>query len=124
MGDLFIKDYVKAFSSGNYAEVCLYNEDKKVYGIGEKMNEINEYAYMNGYNWEAFLNCYLAKKEPALLEGLKTDPEAGMYTAYYGLTPENEQKAKKFAEIISSLIENEEELFQFLRDNGDEIEWD
>lgn len=124
MGDLFIKDYVKAFSSDNYADVCLYNEDKKVYGIGEKMNEINEYAYMNGYNWEAFFKCYLAKKEPALLEGMKTDPEAGMYAAYYDLTPENEQKAKKFAEIIFSLIENEEELFQFLRDNGDEIEWD
>ena len=57
-------DYVKVFSSDDYAEACLYVSGQKVLGIGEKMNEINEYAYMNGYNWEAFLNCYFAKKEP------------------------------------------------------------
>lgn len=119
-----MKDYVKVFNSDDYAEVCLYNSDQKVLEIGEKMNEINEYAYMNGYNWEAFLNCYLAKKEPALLEGMRTDPEADMYVAYYDFTSENEQKAKRVCEIIVSLIENEEELYQFLRDNGDEIEWD
>lgn len=119
-----MKDYVKVFSTEDYSEVCLYNDDPKIIGTGEKMNEINEDAYMNGYNWEAFLNCYLAKKEPALLEGMKTDPEAGMYVAYYDFSPENEQKAKRLGEIIVSLIENEEELFQFLRDNGDEIEWD
>lgn len=116
--------YVKVFNTDSSVDICLYNENKKVYEIGEKMNEIDEWAYMNGYNWEAFLNCYLAKKEPGLLEGLKTDPEAGMYVAYYDLSPENEQKAKRFAEIITSLIENEENLYQFLRDNGDEIEWD
>ena len=55
---------------------------------------------------------------------MKTDPEADMYVAYYDLTPENKKKSEKFAEIITSLIENEEELYQFLRDNGDEIEWD
>ncbi len=71
-------DYVKVFSSDDYAEACLYVSNQKVLGIGDKMNEIDEYAYMNGYNWEAFLNCYFAKKEPALLEGMKTDPEAEM----------------------------------------------
>ena len=55
---------------------------------------------------------------------MKTDPEAEMYVAYYNFTPENEQKAKRIGELIVSLIENEEELYQFLRDNGDEIEWD
>ena len=121
-----MKDYdsVKVFSSDDYAEACLYVSNQKVLGIGDKMNEIDEYAYMNGYNWEAFLNCYFAKKEPALLEGMKTDPEAEMYVAYYDFTPENEQKAKRVGDIIVSLIENEEELYQFLRDNGDEIEWD
>lgn len=122
--EIFMKDYVNVFSSDEYAEACLYVSDQKVWEVCEKMNEINEYAYMNGYNWEAFLNCYLAKKEPGLLEGMKTDPEAEMYVAYYDFTPKNEQKAKRVGEIIVSLIENEEELYQFLRDNGDEIEWD
>ena len=119
-----MKDYLKVFSSDDYAEACLYVSGQKVLGIGEKMNEINEYAYMNGYNWEAFFNCYLEINAPDLLEGMKTDPEADMYVAYYDLTPENKKKSEKFAEIITSLIENEEELYQFLRDNGDEIEWD
>lgn len=116
--------YVKAFETDDSFDVCFYIDEKKIMEIGEKMNEIDEYAYMNGYNWEAFLNCYLEVNAPDLLEGMKTDPEAGMYVAYYDLTPENEKKAKEFAEIITSLVENEEELYQFLRDNGDKIEWD
>ena len=99
-----MKDYLKVFSSDDYAEACLYVSNQKVFEIGEKMNEINEYAYMNGYNCEAFLNCYFAKKEPALLEGMKTDPEDEKYVAYKKFTPENEQKAKRIVEIIVSLI--------------------
>jgi len=40
------------------------------------------------------------------------------------LTEENEKKAERFAEIIVSLIENEDELYRIVRENGDEIEWD
>ena len=39
-------------------------------------------------------------------------------------TAENEQKAKRFADMIISLIENEEEIYKILRERGDEIEWD
>lgn len=99
-------------------------EDEKILAIGEKMNEINEEAYMNGYNWEAFFNYYLEKNAPELLDGMDTDSEAGMYCAYYDLTPENESKAQKFAEIITSLIKNEKELYRVVRDEGDSIEWD
>lgn len=117
-------DYVKSFTTDKYAEVCLYIEDEIMLAIGEKMNEIDENAYMNGYNWEAFFNCYLAKKAPELLEGMQTDPEAGMYVAYYELSEENTVKAERFAELIGSLVENEEELYSFLRENGGDIEWD
>lgn len=99
-------------------------EDEKVMAIGEKMNEINEEAYMNGYNWEAFLNYYLEKNAPELLDGMDTDPEAGMYCAYYELSSENEIKVQKFADIIKSLIENEDELYRIIREDGDLIEWD
>jgi len=116
--------YVKTFKTDNAIDVCFYIDTQKIIEIGVKMNEINEYAYMNGYNWEAFLNYYLKTNAPDLLEGMNTDPEADMYVAYYDITPGNEKKAEKFAEIINSLIENEEELYQFLRTNGDEIEWD
>ncbi|MDR0295502.1 MAG: immunity 51 family protein [Prevotellaceae bacterium] len=104
--------------------VCFSIEDDKPFSIGEKMNEINEEAYMNGYNWEAFFNYYLEKYAPDVLVGMDTDPEAGMYAAYYDLTAENEVRAEKFVEIINNLVENEEELYRIVRDEGDNIAWD
>lgn len=98
--------------------------DGKVLKIGEKMNEINDDAYMNGYNWEAFFNYYLPKYAPDIMAGMNTDSESGTYVVYYDLTSENEKKANKFAEIINKLIENEEELCRIVREDGDEIEWD
>lgn len=117
-------DYVKSFTTDDYAEVCFYIEHDNILAIGGKMNGIDENAYMNGYNWEAFFNCYLAKNAPELLEGMETDPEAGMYVAYYKLSDGNAAKAKRFEELIISLVENERELYDFLRENGGEIEWD
>ena len=117
-------DYVKVFNIENIVDICFYIDQDKILAIGEKMNEICEDAYMNGYNWEALLNYYLKNNAPELLEGLETDPEAGMYAAFYELSPENEKKAEKFAGLITHLVENEEELYSLVRDHGDEIEWD
>ncbi len=47
----------------------------------EHKEEKNE-AYMNGYNWEAFLNFYLEKYFPEVMTGMSSDPEAGMYAAW------------------------------------------
>lgn len=117
-------DYVKVIKTDNSIIVSFNNEDDKTFAIGEKMNEINECAYMNGYNWDALFNYFLEKNAPELLDGLESDPEAGSYAAYYDLSPENEIKAEKFVEIIKSLIENEDELYRIIREEGDEIEWD
>lgn len=119
-----MQDYVKMAVTDEWIYVMFNNEDDKPFAVGEKMNEANEEAYMNGYNWDALFNYYLAKHAPELLEGLEPDPEAGSYMAYYAPTPENEAKAKKFVEIIASLVENEEELCRIVREEGDEIEWD
>ncbi len=117
-------DYVKINKSDDRVGIWFYNEDDKPFAIGEKMYAINESAYMNGYNWDAFFQYYLEKNAPEVLEGLESDPEAGSYAAYYDLTDKNEEKAKKFAEIIISLIENEEEIYRMIREEGDSIEWD
>ncbi len=117
-------DYVEVNKSNNWVHVWFYNENSKPFSIGEKMCEINENAYMNGYNWDAFFNYYLSEHEPDILEGLDSDPEAGSYSALYELSQENEKKALRFQEIIISLIENEEELYRIVREKGDEIEWD
>ena len=117
-------DYIKVFNIENIVDVCFYIDHDNILAIGEKMNEICEDAYMNGYNWEALLNFYLENNAPELLDGMNTDPEAGMYVAYYDLSSENEKKAEKFAGIITHLVENEQELYSLVRDHGDEIEWD
>jgi len=97
-------------------------ELEKPFAIGEKMNEINEEAYMNGYNWGAFFNYYLSKYAPDVLEGLIDDSEAGTYVAVYELTPDNEVKANKLVEIIRDLVENEDKLYRIIQEEGENIE--
>ena len=117
-------DYVKILKYGKIINLTFYIEHDKPFEIGEKMNEIYDKAYMNGYNWEAFLNYYLEKNSPEVLEGLEMDPEAGMITAYYDNTLENEEKAEKLKNIIIDLIENEDKLYKVLKDEGSKINWD
>lgn len=119
-----MEDYVRLNKSDDRIDVWFYNENDKPFAIGEKMCEINEQAYMNGYNWDAFFQYYLTENAPEILEGMESDPEAGSYAAFYERTEENEKKAERFAEMIISLIENEEELYRIVREKGDEIEWD
>ncbi len=117
-------DYVKILKYGKIINLTFYIEHDKPFDIGEKMNEIYDKAYMNGYNWEAFLNYYLEKNAPEVLEGVEIDPEAGIFTAYYDNTLENEEKAEKFKKIIIDLIENEEKLYKVLKEEGSKINWD
>ena len=118
-------EYVQIYTNGYGNIVLLFEDEKeKPLAVGRKMNEINEEAYMNGYNWDAFLNYYLAENAPDILKSIDSDPEAGTYAAYFEESEENEEKAKRFANIIISLIENEEEIYKILREKGDEIEWD
>ena len=104
--------------------ICFNIENNQILALGEEMNDIMEEAYMNGYNWEAFLNYYLAENAQDILEDMETDPEAGSYVAYYEDGAANENKAKRLADIIVSIVENKEEIFKVLREKGNEIEWD
>lgn len=117
-------DYVSVFTYNNDVSVSFEAEDPKVMALGEKLEALCPDAYMNGYNWDALLRYYLEKHEPDILEGLDPDPEAGSYVAVWPLSPENEARANRFADIIRSLVENEETLCRFVQENGGEIEWD
>ena len=117
-------EYVKVFSTEKDVELCLYADSERLLGMMEKMEAACPEAYMNGYNWEAFWAYYLEKTDPDILSGMKTDPEAGMYVAYWPLSSENEARAGRFEELIRSLVEDEEELCRILREEGDEIPWD
>lgn len=119
-----MKEYVNVARYDDDMCVTFYIESEAVMAVASKMEEINDEAYMNGYNWEAFFNYYLEKNAPELLEDLDTDPEAGMYSAIYPYSEENENKANKFGEIICNLIENPQELYRIVEEESDEIEWD
>lgn len=121
-----MKNYVEKIKHEDLESlsVCFYIEDDRIIKISDHLNQINKSAYMNGYNWEALLKSYLEVNHPEILEEMDTDPEAGMYVAYYKLTPENEARADEFIEIIEDLIENENKLYDFVTTQGEKIEWD
>ena len=119
-----MSDYIQIHTDEKWITISFACEDDIPFAVGEKMGQINADAYMNGYNWDALFQYYLKKHAPALLEGLDSDPEAGSYAAHYRAAPENEEKAQRFAQLIRSLVENEEELCRIVRDEGHEIMWD
>lgn len=104
---------------------CLMNNDKKFDEIFEKVSEINEEDYLNGYGWAALIESYLENNYPELYEDYDSDPEAGGYVGrYFGNTKENWEKIRKVAEIVEDLIENEDKIYKYIEENGDEIFWD
>ena len=114
-----MKDYVFKLKYGDNVGISFDVEAEKPFHVGEQMNAAHEMAYMNGYNWAALLDWYLGQTAPELLEGLEHDPEAGSYAGYYLLSPENEAKAEKVAELIRALVENEAEACRLVREHGD-----
>lgn len=120
-----MKDYYNISVYDDYISISLYLEYEEVAKLGEVMEQAEPNAYMNGYNWEAFLNKYLEINASEILDVIEPDPEAGMYSAYINdVNEETKALAQKFGEIIESLIENEDIALDFLEEHGDEIDWD
>ena len=117
-------DYITIFTYRNKVSLLLQASDEKIMTLGEKLEALCPDAYMNGYNWEALLQYSLEKNDPDILTGMDSDPEADMYEVYWPLTPENEARANRFADIIRSLVEQEEELCRFVKEYCEDIEWD
>ena len=108
-----------------YISVSFDVADPKIMAVGEKMNEICDEAYMNGYNWEAFLNCYLSVNAPEILEQIDSDPEAEMYSAFIEeVNDETKALAVKFGELIEDLFNNEDKVYSFLNEYAEDIAWD
>jgi hypothetical protein len=117
-----MSDFATKHEHDDQTSVYFNIEADKVLAIGQKMEAINDQAYMNGYNWEAFLNRYLQINHPEVLDGLDTDPEAGTYVALFDKS--DSDKADKFVGIINKLVNNPDEIYNFLKAHGDDIEWD
>lgn len=105
-------------------DLAFYIDMEKVMKVGKKLEEINENAYMNGENWGILLDFYIEQNVPELIGTFETDTEADMYAAMFENSPEGEKAAHSMADIIISLIEDENKLIDFVSKFGGEIEWD
>lgn len=117
-------EIVQVIGSDEYIIVSFDIENESVMELGDRLNEIEEQAYMNGYNWDALIGYYLNINAPELLNGLESDPEAGMYTGYYDNTDENMTKAEMLAECIRKMVDDPDKLCEFIEENCDDIPWD
>ena len=104
--------------------VCVYNENEGLFELGERINARFEEAYMNGYNWDALIRFYVASIDPAIMDEIESDPEAGMYSAYLSFSPENLEKMKRFESHVRAMVADETALMKFIERHYDEIEWD
>lgn len=117
-------EFVQVIRSDEYIIVSFDIENEAIMELGDRLNEIEEQAYMNGYNWDALIGYYLNINAPELLNGLESDPEAGMYTGYYDNNDENMAKAEKLAEYIRKMVDDPDKLCEFVKENGADIPWD
>jgi hypothetical protein len=131
-------DYVKKLITENpkSISICFYIEQDNVVKIGKKIKSIvstnfgkillrlfPKISKMNGYNWEGFINYYLQKNHPEVMQNMETDSEAGMYVAYYDFSFENEKNADKLMEIIIDVIENKSNILESIKNDGRLIDW-
>jgi len=121
-----MQEYLKLSSDKKFGSVSVrfYVSQDKVATIGKKITEINPEAVMTGHNWEALLSYYLDTHHPEVSAGMGSDPDNKNYVAYYKLNPVNEKKAEKLVEILEDLVENENKLYELVKNNGDEIDWE
>ncbi len=118
-------DLVRLQELDDYIAVSFDAGDEKIMAIGTKMQEMCEAAYMNGYNWEAFINAYLEQNAPDILEELDSDPEAEIYSVYINdIGDAGKAAAERLKKILDDLFDNEDEIYGFLEQYADEIEWD
>ena len=108
----------------NSISVCVDIENDDLLALGERINAEFDEAYMNGYGWDAVIRFYVEQVDPELMNVVKTDPEAGMFSAYMSYSPENLDSMKRFETHIRTMLADEQALKKFIEENRDEIEWD
>lgn len=103
---------------------CFSIENDKLLKISENAAKIDPKAHLNCYNWDALLYHYMSSNAPELLVDLDTDVEEDDFIAIYQLNEVNENKVDKFIQILSDFVEKEDMLYNYIKSNIDEIEWD
>ena len=117
---------IKLLEHPDSVSVCVFVENKSLFSLGKRIMERHPQVGedMGGYNWDALIAFYVGEKDAALMESIRRDPEAGMYSAYMKNSPENLAKMKRFEALLKEMLSNDDELIAFIGANVDQIEWD
>ncbi len=116
------KTFIKINTEEDFITLTFNIGHDTVMEVGNKMEEINSSAYMNGYNWEIFIDYYFTKHDPKVLEEISTDSESGMYVAMYPTNDVNRKKANKLRRVMNKLIKEKTELYRIVKE--EDINWE
>ena len=105
----------RIFSAGNRKSYCNYKKIVIKYQIISKE--------MNPENWAILMTFYIEQNRPELLEDYTCDFDEDTYFAYYPPTKQGEMNGKNLVEMIRSILQNIELLYQFVKETSDEIDW-
>ncbi len=119
---MLVSIYIPEDDKGSIAVMLPINQE--LLELGEKYEEVCEYAYMNGYNWQAIFSHLVNVEHKGKFDGLDYDSEADTFVALLPLSNDGKEKAKLLAEIISDFIKNEEKALEYIKKYSEEIEWD
>ncbi len=119
-----MNEYITITKQQDSISLTLNVEDCVIIELGEKINDICDEAYMNGYNWEVLINYYIENNCNNLLDGMHFDSEAGSFVIYYENTKENELKINEIRDTINFFVQNQDDLIAFVKENESEIPWD
>lgn len=117
-------DYMEIHRTETSVTADFYMTNDKIMALMEKLMAAKPGILMSGRDWESLWMYCAGKKDPDILAGMKTVPEMTGFTAVWPLTPENEDRAGRFASLICSMAEEEEELCRIVREEGGAIAWE
>lgn len=107
-----------------HIQLSFYVGNDKPFSLIDKVEEINEVAYLNAYNWSVLLEFYSKQNNLNIFENTISDHEASLYNISFVKDDNGGKQANKLKEIIENFVENEEILLDYIKNYGDEIEWD
>lgn len=114
--------YIGFARQKDYCDVQFCVGDPSVEIISNKLAEISG-REMNPENWAILITFYIEQNRPELLEDYTCDFDEDTYFAYYPPTKQGEMNGKNLVEMIRSILQNIELLYQFVKETSDEIDW-
>ena len=119
------KNYFKYINEEEYCGVSIDADTEKINKLSKYIsNKNNIDILLNGYNLEILIETILKKEKPELIDGLKTDPEASLYFAYYASSKDSEEKSKILFKTIKKYLENRSNLNNFIQKYKNDIKWE